>query len=732
MMKSLVIAEKPSVGRDIARVLKCNQKSPTSIEGSKYVVTWGLGHLVSLAPPEKYDMKYKEWKMEDLPIIPKKMKFEVLKQTSKQYGAVKRLIHRKDIHEIIIATDAGREGELVARLILEEARNVKPMKRLWISSVTDKAITEGFKKLKPSKEYDNLYMAALSRAEADWLVGMNASRALTCKFNAQLSCGRVQTPTLAMIAAREKEIKDFIPKPYFGLTALGRGILFTWQEERSKSVRSFDKQKVDRIFSELSKKPLIIKNIEKQKKKSYAPALYNLTELQRDANKRFQYSAKETLDIMQRLYEHHKVLTYPRTDSRYLSDDVIPTLQERLKACAVGPYKKIASRLSIQTIKGKPAFVNNAKVSDHHAIIPTEEFVQLDKMSKEERRIYDLVIKRFLSVLLPPFEYEQTILTATIGKEIFTARGKVVIKQGFKEVYDGMDEGSDDEEEVKDQSLPNMEKGEEILSILLKQTSGKTTPPKPFNEATLLSAMENPTQYMTTHDKNAAKTLHETGGLGTVATRADIIEKLFSSFLLEKKGKDIYTTGKARQLLELVPEDLKKPELTAHWETNLSRIANGNLDRNTFMTDIQSYSMDLIKEIKTSTGIFKHDNLTNKICPDCGKKLLEVKGKNSRMLVCQDRECGYRQTISRTSNARCPVCHKRMEIIGSGEASTFICSCGHKEKMDKFQERRKKEGKDVTKKDVANYMKKQKKEAAEPINNAFASALANIKLDKDE
>jgi DNA topoisomerase-3 len=727
-MKSLVIAEKPSVGRDIARVLKCSSKSASSIEGSRYVVTWGLGHLVSLAPPENYDKKYKEWKMEDLPMIPKKMELEVLKQTSKQYSAVKRLIHRKDINEIIIATDAGREGELVARLILEEAKNQKPMKRLWISSVTDKAIREGFQKLRPAKEYDNLYRAAISRAEADWLVGMNATRALTCKYNAQLSCGRVQTPTVAMIAAREEEIKNFMPQSFYGITAFGRGISFTWKDKRSGSYRSFDKERIEKLILNLQGEKMHIKDVKKTKKKTYAPNLYDLTELQRDANKKFQYSAKDTLNIMQRLYESHKVLTYPRTDSRYLSSDVIPTISERLKACAVGPYRKTAGRLSTMKISGRPSYVNDAKVSDHHAIIPTEEFVQLDKMTIDEKRIYDLVIKRFLAVLSPAFEYEQTTITADLQGEEFTANGKIVIKQGWKEIYENHYEEDEDEEDIKDQTLPEINTGEVLLGLKLNMTSGKTAPPKPFNEATLLSAMENPVKFMTTKDKRAAKMLHETGGLGTVATRADIIEKLFHSFLLEKKGKDIHVTGKAKQLLTLVPEDLRKPELTADWESQLSQISKGSLKRDVFMKTIRDYTALLVKEISMADGKFKHDNLTSKKCPTCGKNLLEVSKKNSKMLICQDRQCGYRETISKTSNARCPVCHKKMELIGKGESTMFVCKCGHKEKLSKFQERRKKEGKDVSKKDVSDYLKKQKQQEKEPLNNAFASAFQNLDL----
>ncbi len=470
--------------------------------------------------------------------------------------------------------------------------------------------------------------------------------------------------------------------------------------------------------------------VKRTPKKTQPPLLYDLTELQRDANKRFNYSAKDTLNIMQRLYENHKVLTYPRTDSRYLSADIVPTLKERLKACSVGPYKTLAGRLVNQPLPAKPFFVDNSKVSDHHAIIPTEQYVQMDHMTIDERRIYDLVVRRFLAVLYPPFEYDETSLEANIRGQRFIAKGRIVKSQGWKAAYDtAVDDGEEeDEPEVKDQQLPDLKKGDVLHGLSLKMTEGKTKPPAPFNEATLLSAMENPVAYMETKDKAMAKTLGETGGLGTVATRADIIEKLFSSFLLEKRGKDICLTSKARQLLELVPEDLKKPELTADWEMKLSGIAKGSLKRGAFMKDIRGYSQELIRQIKTGEGSFRHDNLTNTKCPVCGKRMLAVKGKNTEMLVCQDRECGHREVISRTSNARCPVCHKKMELKGKGDAQIFVCRCGHKEKLKAFEERRKKEGAGVTKKDVARYLNQQKKEAEEPVNNAFAKALAGLNL----
>ena len=732
-MKSLVIAEKPSVARDIARVLGANQKNGGILEGKNYVVTWALGHLVTLADPEEYDRKYEKWEMATLPMLPKEMKLVVIRQTGRQFSVVKTQLFRKDIGEIIIATDAGREGELVARWILEKAGCHKPIKRLWISSVTDKAIKEGFANLKDGHDYDNLYRAAVARAEADWLVGMNGTRALTCKYNAQLSCGRVQTPTLAMIAKREEEIRKFVPKEYYGISLETQDVKWTWRDEKTKSFRTFSRERAEQIKGRLENAALEITSVEKKAKKTMAPGLYDLTTLQREANLKYGFSAKETLNIMQRLYENHKVLTYPRTDSRYIGKDIVPTIKERLKACGIGPYRKLAGALMNKPVQVNGSFVDDKRVSDHHAIIPTEQFVQLNHMTNEERKIYDMVVRRFLAVLYPASQYEQVTMEAKAAGETFAASGKVIKSMGWKEVYEGgadddLEDEADDEKKLKDQRLPEMKTGTRLKILKTSLNTGKTKPPARFTEATLLAAMENPVKFMETRDKEAVKTLGETGGLGTVATRADIIEKLFHSFMMEKKGNEIHITSKAKQLLELVPEDLKKPELTADWEMKLSQIAKGRIRQGDFLHQIRDYTCEIVDEIKTGEGTFRHDNLTNKVCPQCGKKLLAVNGKNSKMLVCQDRECGYRETISRTTNARCPKCHKRMEMYVKGKEETFVCQCGYKEKLSAFQARRQKEGAGVGKRDVQNYLRRQQKEANEPVNNAFAQALSGIKL----
>ncbi|MDA1652155.1 MULTISPECIES: DNA topoisomerase III [unclassified Bacillus cereus group] len=729
MSKSVVIAEKPSVARDIARVLKCDKKGNGYLEGSKYIVTWALGHLVTLADPESYDVKYKKWNLEDLPMLPERLKLTVIKQTGKQFNTVKSQLLRKDVNEIIVATDAGREGELVARWIIDKVRINKPIKRLWISSVTDKAIKDGFANLKPGKAYDNLYASAVARSEADWYIGLNATRALTTRFNAQLNCGRVQTPTVAMIANREDEIKNFKAQTYYGIEAQTTNQLkLTWQDANGNS-RSFNKEKIDGIVKVLDKHNATVVEIDKKQKKSFSPGLYDLTELQRDANKKFGYSAKETLNIMQKLYEQHKVLTYPRTDSRYISSDIVGTLPERLKACGVGEYRSLAHKVLQKPIKANKSFVDDSKVSDHHAIIPTEGYVNFSAFTDKERKIYDLVVKRFLAVLFPAFEYEQLTLRTKVGNETFIARGKTILHAGWKEVYENRFEDDDVTDDVKEQLLPRIEKGDTLTVKLIMQTSGQTKAPARFNEATLLSAMENPTKYMDTQNKQLADTLKSTGGLGTVATRADIIDKLFNSFLIEKRGKDIHITSKGRQLLDLVPEELKSPTLTGEWEQKLEAIAKGKLKKEVFISEMKNYTKEIVSEIKSSDKKYKHDNISTKACPDCGKPMLEVNGKKGKMLVCQDRECGHRKNVSRTTNARCPQCKKKLELRGEGAGQIFACKCGYREKLSTFQERRKKEsGNKADKRDVQKYMKQQNKEE-EPLNNPFAEALKKLKFD---
>jgi DNA topoisomerase-3 len=722
----VVLAEKPSVGKDIGKVLKCNKNGNGYVEGKEYIVTWALGHLVTLADPEGYNTKYAEWKLEDLPIIPVKMKTEVIKQTRKQYTVVKSLLLRNDVKEIVIATDAGREGELVARWIIEHAEVKKPIKRLWISSVTDKAIKDGFNNLKEGNLYYNLYQSALARSEADWIVGINATRALTTKYNAQLSCGRVQTPTVAMIASLEDDIRNFKPVQYYGIEATAGGFKFSWLDKNNDN-KTFDKEKCENIINSLKSKKVDITGISRSQAMTYAPLLYDLTELQRDASNIYGYSAKETLSIMQTLYERHKVLTYPRTDSRYLTEDIVETLKDRVKACSVGPYAKIGFRISSNPIKGNKNFVNNSKVSDHHAIIPTEQTVFLGDLSDKERKIYDLVVKRFLAVLSKPFEFEKVIIKGKIENEDFISNGKITLSVGWKEVYGSYE----DEEKLEDYSkekLDIIKKEKQLPLDSIKRNIGETKPPARFTEATLLSAMENPVRFMKNADVELKKTIGETGGLGTVATRADIIDKLFNSFVIEKKEKYIYTTSKGRQLLDLSPVDLKSPILTAKWEQQLTDISKGRINKDKFLNDMIDYTKIIIKEIKTSGKTYVHDNETKTKCPECGNYLLEVNGKKGTMLVCQNRECGYRKGIAQITNARCPNCHKKLELRGEGEGKIFVCKCGFREKLSAFNKRKDDQKTSISNKEAAKFLLKQEKKQDDNLNTALADALAKLKL----
>ncbi len=702
MDKTLVLAEKPSVARDIARVLGCHQKGDGCIIGQKYIITWALGHLVTLADPDAYDEKYKRWELEDLPMLPDKMKLVIIKQTSKQYRAVSALMKRPDVSSLVIATDAGREGELVARWIMMKAHWKKPTYRLWISSQTDKAIKEGFANLKPAKDYDNLYYSAQARAEADWLVGLNVTRALTCKYNASLSAGRVQTPTLALIVQREEEIQAFQPKDYFSVQAVFKGFNATFRDSKNNT-RFSDRAFTEKIAESIKGKNGTVKKLEKSLKKKAPPAAYDLTELQRDANKKYGYSAKQTLAFMQSLYEYHKVLTYPRTDSRYITDDIVATIPERLRAMAVGPYQQQAMKLARGKIETK-YIVNNAKVSDHHAIIPTEQSPNLAKLSFDERNIYDLVVRRFMAVLSEPYEYDEVKVLIDIEGHSFHAKGTTPVKVGWKEFYgNSIDDEEDTEAENKSQDLPVLREGMSLPLLNTKIINGKTRPPARYTEATLLSAMENPVKQI--EDKNLQAVIRTTSGLGTPATRADIIEKLFDNFSIERVGKEIHPTAKGKQLIKIVPPDLKSAELTAKWEQELQNISKGTANMKKFIGQMRDYSTSLVSMVITSNAQYTHDNATKDKCPVCGKYLLEVNGKKGKMLICQDRECGYRKGLTQVTNARCPDCHKKLELRGEGDKKMFVCVCGYRERLSDFNKRKESAG--ANKFDVMNYMKKQ-------------------------
>ena len=719
MAKTLVLTEKPSVAKDIARVLGCKRSGNGCIVGDKYIVTWALGHLVTLADPEAYNDKYKSWRMEDLPMLPGRMKLVVIGQTSKQFKAVSSLLSSAEVSDIVIATDAGREGELVARWIIQKASCRKPMRRLWISSQTDKAIKEGFASLKPSSQYDNLYRSAQCRAEADWLVGLNVTRALTCKHNAQLSAGRVQTPTLAMIVRREEDILRFRPKDYFTVKA-DFGEYTALYKDGKGQARFADAAGAKEVADSVRGKRGVLSEVKKVYRFKAPPAAYDLTELQRDANKKYGYSAKQTLSLMQSLYETHKLLTYPRTDSRYITKDVAATLPERLRAIAIGPYKDAASAV----LRSKPIqtkyIVNDAKVTDHHAIIPTEQYVDLNKLSREERHIYDLVVRRFIAVLSAPFEYDEVQVKITVGRYNFYTKGQSVKSAGWKAVYDSSlaDDDDDAEPDLAAQRLPALSQGAAAAVKEVRVCAGKTSPPARYTEATLLTAMENPASQV--EDGRLRDALKTAGGLGTPATRADIIEKLFNSFYIERRGREIFPTSKGRQLIGIVPPDLKSAELTAKWEQQLSLIAEGKANDRKFIEEMRGYASSLVQAVKSSTAEYKHDNMTREPCPQCGKYLLEVNGKKGKMLVCQDRDCGYRKSISVITNARCPECHKKLEMRGEGDKKAFFCVCGYREKLSDFEKRKESSG--AGKRDVAKYMQQQAKQ--KPAGNALADQLA--------
>jgi DNA topoisomerase-3 len=722
MANTLVIAEKPSVGKDIARVLGCKFNKNGYIEGKKYIVTWALGHLVTLADPGSYDKKYSNWRLEDIPIIPERFRLTIIKNSIAQFNKVRELLSRNNINNIVIATDAGREGELVARWIIDKTKTKKTIKRLWISSVTDKAIKDGFNNLKDGNKYFNLYQAAYARAEADWLVGINASRALTCKYNAQLSCGRVQTPTLQMILMRENEIKKFVSKKFFTLKVKIKNHEFTWFNKNNES-RIFDKELLNSIISDINGKQGLVIKTDKKIKHENPPKLYNLTELQREANKAFGYSTKKTLGLMQVLYERHKVLTYPRTDSRYLSDDIVGTIKDRLSACRSSSYAKFVDSINKNGFKSNSNFIDNKKVTDHHAIIPTEHSIDISELSRDEFKIYDLVVKRFFAVLYSKYSYELNSVSVKIGEHIFKLSFKNDINIGWKEVYSSKDEINN--------KISNFNEKESVKIESVIKTEGKTSPPSLFSEGELISAMENPNKYINNSSNELKKVLNESGGIGTVATRADSIEKLFDTGLMEKRGKEIYITAKGKQLLNLVPGDLKSPMLTAKWEKKLKDIENGNLKRNNFIKEMESYTKKVVKEIKDNDYEFKHDNVTTTKCENCGSLMLEIKNKRGKLLVCKDRNCNFKKVISQTTNFNCPKCRRKIEMFGEGEKSVYVCKCGFKEKKVNFEKRLKNAKKSVSKKDVDKFLHKQKIKEQSEINNPMFEALSKLKFNKD-
>lgn len=663
-MKKLILAEKPSVARDIGRILNANEKKKNYLEGKNYVITWALGHLLGLKMPEDLNKKWEKWQLETLPMLPKFIGTKPLPKTRSQLKTIESLVKRKDINEIVIATDAGREGELVARWILQYVHANKKVTRLWISSQTDKAVKQGFKELKPAEKYDNLYESALARATADWLVGLNVTRALTVKYQDNLSAGRVQTPTLALVRRQEEKIEKFMPQKYYRIALrLGNQTAYMKQKNIYAIKERDEAEKKKRHLDNFKGQ---IRNINSKVKREAAPLLYDLTELQREANKRYGYSAKKTLSLVQSLYEIHKVVSYPRTDSRYLSNDIKSTLMERLQA-----IRKYDSRAE-ETIKNKAKVIlkkvfNDSKVTDHHALIPTEQVPNYSKFSADEQKIYNLIVSRFLGIFAQPYTVEELRVVVTFDKDEFIFVGKKVLDYGWK--------NKDASEEV----ALNLKK-DTIVSPNFTVEEKLTTPPSPLTEAGLLAQMEK-------------------FGLGTPATRAEIIEKLVKSELMERTGHALRVTPKGKQLLNLVNKELVSPKLTAKWEKQLEDIAHGKMKSQKFIGDIKNDTKRLVSEVKNSKEDYKDFSLTKKRCPECNSFLKVRKTRDGEIYVCSNPECNYRRRKdAKVSNHRCPQCHRKMLIVEGKNGKYFRCkydgttekmTVGKKnKKMTKHEERR--------------------------------------------
>lgn len=639
-------------------MLGATKKTKNYIEGDKYIVTWALGHLLGLKMPEDYNKDWAEWNMNTLPMIPERVGIKPLPKTRPQLKAISQLANRKDVSEAIIATDAGREGELVARWILQYVKFKKPVKRLWISSQTDKAIKQGFKQLRPSKEYDNLYYSAVARAEADWLVGLNVTRALTVKYKDSLSAGRVQTPTLSMVRQQEEVIEKFRPETYFTLDAEYDGVIGHLQLKNPRQYK--ERQALEDLVASFDGKSLMVEEIQVKEKTEHAPLPYDLTEIQREANQRYQYSAKKTLSIIQRLYETHKIVTYPRTDSKHLTTDMKSTMKERLTAVTQMSPELVKRLVKDGAVVKQQKVFQNAKVTDHHGLIPTEQSARLEKLDNDELKIYRMIVERFLGLFLPPYKVSIETITAKVDQSAFVFKQQRVLETGWKQ-----------SEETAKQSVV-FKKGAAIKAVY-KINKQLTTPPNPLSEGTLLGKMEK-------HN------------LGTPATRAEIIEKLISSDLIERQTNRLVVTAKGKQLLQLVNPSLVTPELTQQWELSLEKIANGDLKHQVFIKDIEKETTRLVKEIKMSEEKYVDHSLTNKTCPDCGSQLKEKNTRDGKIYVCSSETCHYkRRKDPKVSNKRCPQCKKKMMILENKNGSYFKCGgCQYTEKMQSGSKGKKK------------------------------------------
>ena len=597
MGKTLVIAEKPSVGRDLSRVLPGPfQKHEGYLEADDHVMTWAVGHLVQLAEPDEYDPKYKKWRMADLPIVPDRFKLVVRDERSKkQMSVITRLLKRDDVDRVVNACDAGREGELIFAWTFEKAGAKKPVDRLWLSSMTTAAIRQALGDLHPRTDYARLEEAARSRSEADWIVGMNATRAATIRlrssFDGAVSLGRVQTPTLALIARREEEIRAFKPEPYWLVDATfeptggdpGRG--YAGRFHAGAQPRLKTAEEAEAIVAAVRGGTGTITKLEKSKKTERAPLLYDLTSLQRDANTRFGFSARRTLAAAQRLYEEHKALTYPRTNSRFLTGDMAAEIKPTAgHVGARAEYAKAAAYVTGLDTLPLDRVVNDAKVTDHHAIIPTNAAGHpVDKMSDDDKRIYDIVVRRFLAIFHPDAVFENTRLETTVAEHVFRTRGRVLIVPGWRGVYgEGLpDTSAADDDEGADQSLPKLEQGEDARTVEVASERKETKPPRRYSDASLLAAMETAGKLV---DDDDAREAMKESGIGTPATRAAIIERLIDVAYVERDGRSLVATEKGLNVIRLLGEHpITSPGLTGDWEHRLGRIEHGEETRERFM-----------------------------------------------------------------------------------------------------------------------------------------------------
>nr|WP_307989769.1 DNA topoisomerase 3 [uncultured Niameybacter sp.] len=617
----LVIAEKPSVAQSIAKILGATNRKDGYTEGNGYLVSWCVGHLVELAPADCYDEKYAKWRYEDLPILPANWQYNVSSSTKKQFDVLKKLLKNSQVDTVICATDAGREGELIFRLVYDKAGCKKPIKRLWISSLEDTAIQKGFENLKDSKEYDNLYQAALCRAKADWIVGINATRLFSVLYGQTLNIGRVMSPTLAMICERDASISVFKPEPYYTVHLTCNGFSLIGEKQK-------DKAQAMAILQACDGQNVTIESVEKKQKAEKPPKLYDLTTLQREANKLLGFTAQQTLQYAQSLYEK-KYITYPRTDSRFLTEDMERNIPVIAKATA-----KLFTSKSDELPVNTAQVIDNSKVSDHHAIIPTMNVKGLDVQSLPagERETLLLLAIRLLVSVGDIHQYSETVITAKCGGAIFTAKGKTVIQDGFKAVqklYKG-----EQAKEEKDQALPRIVQGD-TFTAKAEIKEGKTSPPKPFTDDTLLSSMEN---------ANKAETDAERKGIGTPATRAGILEKLIKSGLAERKGdkkaKHFTATHKGIALITVLPEQVQSPLMTAEWEERLKLVEHGELSADEFLSEIVGMTSSLIKTyemIKGAATLFLSERESLGKCPRCGS----VVSENKKGFCCSDRACGF-------------------------------------------------------------------------------------------